>query len=288
MTEASEDAECITQSFPLHALAHDNAVPPPVPIHTEPVHAASTSAIGPARLAEAELLAPEDSVAHAEHALVKLEEARLALAAVRTVPKALEIGSLARALECYLQQCNASLELRNDATEIHLRASRRAGELLGDMAKNKGAATPSHDESASHPTLKQMGLNHNRSHRLQRLAAIPEPVFEMYIHKTRTSLLQLSANGLLRHGRPLDREQHRGMRAKAERGAAIRTAAWPQAVAQGDIANSIVTLVMGYVREALRDVPASVVKAGFAQAVGEITRQIEDVPEPLHERSEAP
>src|SRR5687768_17012084 len=74
-------------------------------------------ASGEARRVEAELLAPEDGVAHAEHALAKLEEARLALAAVHTIPEALEIDSLARALECYLRQCNASLELRNDATE---------------------------------------------------------------------------------------------------------------------------------------------------------------------------
>jgi hypothetical protein len=242
----------------------------------------------PVRRVEPELLAPEDGIAHAEHALAKLEEARLALATVHTMPEALEIRSLAQALHCYLRQCNASLELRNDATEIHLRASRRAGELLGDMAKNKGAATPSHDESASSPTLKQMGLDHNRSHRLQRLAAIPESDFETYIHKTRAFRLQLSANGLLRHGRPLECEKHRGMRARAERGATIRTEAWPHSVAPGDIADSIVTLVMGYVRDALKDVPASVVKAGFEQAVCKITRQIEDMPEPLHERSDAP
>jgi hypothetical protein len=240
-----------------------------------------------ARRVEAELLLPQDGVIHAESALIKLDEARLALAAVRSASEALEIVSITRAIQCYLQQRKESLELCNDAMEIHLRASRRAGELWAEMEKNKGAATPSHDESALPLTLKQMGLDHNRSHRLQRLAAISEPLFEGYIHRTRASRRPLSVNGLLRDAPPRDKQ--RSLRTRPERGVHSH-AAWPQqTAAQDDIAETIVTLVMDYVRGMLAGIPAVVIKTGLHQAVEAIHRHIDALPHPLtQERSDAP
>jgi len=43
------------------------------------------------------------------------------------------------------------------------------GELLGEMDLDKGAATPSQNEIASPQKLSDLGIDHNQSHRYQRM-----------------------------------------------------------------------------------------------------------------------
>lgn len=74
------------------------------------------------------------------------------------------------------------------AAEIKLRAERRAGEFLGEMDMNKGIRLdgknedgkfrPSHDGSTEPPTLSELGITHNQSSRLQKIASLPEETFE--------------------------------------------------------------------------------------------------------------
>lgn len=70
------------------------------------------------------------------------------------------------------------------ACEIRLRAERRAGQLLRETEKARGArepgtdrgATPSTDTRAS--TLRDFGISKGQSSRWQQLAAVPEGDFE--------------------------------------------------------------------------------------------------------------
>ena len=78
-------------------------------------------------------------------------------------------------------------ELLQWATEIKVRAERRAGEMMRDTEKNKGAAgnprgrgapnVQSQDVTA-HPTLADMGISKNESSRWQKLAAVSDEKFE--------------------------------------------------------------------------------------------------------------
>jgi hypothetical protein len=69
---------------------------------------------------------------------------------------------------------------RQKACEIRLRAERRAGQMLGEMDKAKGAreggtsqgSTPSRATSASPKPLASLGIFHDQSSRWQRLAAL--------------------------------------------------------------------------------------------------------------------
>ena len=249
----------------------------------------------PIRLVEAELLAPDHGSPGAERALVELTQVRRALAAVATVPEMVEIISRTRALQYYLQQCHESEELIREAMEINLRALRRAGEMLLAMEKNKGAATHSHDESAP-PTLAQMGLDHNQSSRLQRLARIPPAHFEAYLAATKAAHEKFSVNGLVRHHQAMKRQEKQAAESEPQPGATIDahpTAEAQEATVPPDpaasstdtrpaIAEEIVTRVMAYVQEALAEVPASVLQAGFEQAVEDIRQRIATLPGLAH------
>jgi hypothetical protein len=70
------------------------------------------------------------------------------------------------------------------ATEIKVRAERRAGELLRDMEKNPGVRTlgPSRVSAPSEsPTLDTLGITHKQSSRWQKLAAVPAEKFEQAV-----------------------------------------------------------------------------------------------------------
>jgi hypothetical protein len=79
----------------------------------------------------------------------------------------------------------SSNSLKAWATEINLRAKRKAGEMLAKMAKEgkrhsgKGNNKPKLLESDNAtPTLEDIGLNKYQSSSYQKLAAVPEEQFE--------------------------------------------------------------------------------------------------------------
>lgn len=234
------------------------------------------------RRVEAELLAPDHALAGQEQALAALSQARVALATLDTLPEALEIVSQARALGYYLRQRRESLELINEASEMNLWASRRGGDILRVMKKNKGAATPSHDESASPPTLKEMGIDHNQSSRLQRLAAIPEEVFQAYLRETKAKRGTISALGLVGYARKLERQpQSAPENAPQPDDSASPCLAAPPPQGCTGLAEEIVTLVTDCLQKALADHPASAVREGFEQAVTELRRRIDSLSDPV-------
>jgi hypothetical protein len=123
--------------------------------------------------------------------LTRYEAARFALAEAHRVDEVKGIHDQALALETYARQAKDT-ELLTHATEIRFRAERRAGELLAEMQKNKGARSqlrgdvpvggsapkPPTDET---PTLADLGLTKTQSSKWQKLAALPEEKFEIRV-----------------------------------------------------------------------------------------------------------
>jgi hypothetical protein len=84
-------------------------------------------------------------------------------------------------LEAYARQAKDT-EMLKHATEIRLRAERRAGELLADMPKHQGGRPEKtatdhgavfNTEIARPMTLAEMGVTDNQSSKWQKLASLP-------------------------------------------------------------------------------------------------------------------
>ena len=115
--------------------------------------------------------------------LVRYEAARQALAEAYRIDEVKDIRDKAVAMRMYALQAKDRV-LIDQATEIRLRAERRAGQLLQEMEKNKGARGSgsnqhelrSHDATA--PKLSELGINKSQSSRWQKLADIDDDAFE--------------------------------------------------------------------------------------------------------------
>ena len=106
------------------------------------------------------------------------------------------------ALAAYARQAKDT-DMITWATELKVRAERRAGELLKTMPKNVGANgskfTGSKKEPVKDltPTLKQQGISKKDSMRWQQLAAVPEEQFEAAIATRKSIGGSLSTAALL-------------------------------------------------------------------------------------------
>jgi len=130
--------------------------------------------------------------------LVHFDTARRELALASSIDEVKTIRDKAEAIRQYIKQQKGSFEMQNQAAEIKLRAERRAGEMLGEREKHKGAATPLHDERAlALPKLKELGISEIQSHRWQLEAEIPEEKFEQFIAETKAASDEITSRAAL-------------------------------------------------------------------------------------------
>jgi hypothetical protein len=124
-------------------------------------------------------------------ALVRYEAARRALAEVHRVDEAKEIRDKAVAMQAYARQAKDTT-LITHATEIRMRAERRAGELLRKMEKNQGAL-PGKTGRKGRPVLdstlklSDLGMTKSQSSRWQKLAALESDEFEIKVARASTA-----------------------------------------------------------------------------------------------------
>jgi hypothetical protein len=138
---------------------------------------------------------------HGTNPLVRYESARYALAECHAVDEVKVIHDKAMALQCYAKQAKDT-ELIEYATEIRLRAERRAGELLSRMEKAKGARgnpngrgakiVRSPNETAQPPTLAEMGITKQQSSQWQKFADLSASEFEAKVIKAKAKAARAS------------------------------------------------------------------------------------------------
>lgn len=139
--------------------------------------------------------------------LVRYEAARQALQAAHSVDEVKDIRDKAQAMAAYARQAKDTA-LVEWATEIKVRAERKAGEILKETAESGERATRargganigavSHDETPLPTTLDELGISRSQSSRWQKLAAIPEDKFEIAVAAAKDVAREVTTAGLLR------------------------------------------------------------------------------------------
>lgn len=137
--------------------------------------------------------------------LVRYEAARTALAECQRIDEVKDIRDKAEAMAAYARQAKDT-ELIQYATEIKVRAERRAGEMLASMPKAQGVKfngrdeegnfRQSHDDTAQ--TLADIGVSKVQSSRWQSLAGMSDEHFETAVATAKDTAGQVTTAFMLR------------------------------------------------------------------------------------------
>ena len=144
--------------------------------------------------------------------LVRYEQARTALAAVHSYDEVKDIMDQAERAAVYARQANDS-DLIKYATEIRVRAQRRAGEMLAVTEKSEGgrpSKTGTKEEPVcSAPTLEEIGVTKKQSSNWQALASMTDEHFEATVEAAKDTAGEVTTAFMLReakrakpHGKP--------------------------------------------------------------------------------------
>jgi len=127
--------------------------------------------------------------------LVRYDQARQALQLAHSVDEVKDIRDKAQAMAAYARQAKDT-QLVEWATEIKVRAERRAGELLAALPRlngKKGAA-------GILSTLERIDVPLVTAHRWQKLAAVPEEQFEQAVAAAKEIAGEVTTAAMLRLG----------------------------------------------------------------------------------------
>jgi len=119
--------------------------------------------------------------------LARLSQAVQMLATARTLDDFTAVRSMAQLAEEYARAQKLGDEAERHAREIRLRAARKAGEVLLKMREDGGRRRRGirhdlvRDESMLPPTLDDLGISSAQSWRWQRLALVPDDVFDDHV-----------------------------------------------------------------------------------------------------------
>lgn len=140
--------------------------------------------------------------------LIKYETARRALSEAVMFDEVMTIMNVAEQAALYAKQANDN-ELVEKATEIRVRAQRKAGEMLRKAAERgqratvatgveRGANRHSSQPATSVPTLAEIGVTKSESSRYQQLAAMPDDHFETAVATAKATAGEVTTAFMLR------------------------------------------------------------------------------------------
>ena len=130
--------------------------------------------------------------------LVRYDAARRALSDARSVDEVKDIRDKAQAMAAYARQAKDT-QLVEWATEIKVRAERRAGEMLRAMAETGQRERQGGDRAKSQAaTLVDLGVSKDQSARWQKLAAVSASKFEQAVAAAKEVAGEVTTAAMLR------------------------------------------------------------------------------------------
>lgn len=133
--------------------------------------------------------------------LATISEATRMLAQAKTLEDVRSIRDLAEAARVYARARDLGIEAQNQATEVRLRAERRAGELLAQASEAGQRVTGRPEKVSEAATLSDLGITRDQSSDWQAIAALPEPEFEAHIAATVAAGKPLTTAAAVRQSR---------------------------------------------------------------------------------------
>jgi hypothetical protein len=113
--------------------------------------------------------------------LKKIEQSKLAIREIKTLIEIKQIIDQGEALKAYVQSAKLSTELQAEVSELSARAKRRLGEISAKIQTRAGKRTDLvhvADEVTKEKTLSEIGVTKQYASEAEKLAKIPEKVFE--------------------------------------------------------------------------------------------------------------
>lgn len=133
--------------------------------------------------------------------LVRYEQARHALQLAHSVDEVKDIRDKAQAMAAYARQANDT-QLVEWATEIKVRAERKAGQMLAETVQHGGDRKSESASKSQAATLTDLGINKSQSSRWQKLAAVPEDKFEQAVAAAKEVAGEVTTAAMLRINQP--------------------------------------------------------------------------------------
>lgn len=148
-------------------------------------------------------------------ALVRYEAARLALSEAHRVDEVKDIRDKAEAMAAYARQAKDQ-ELILWATEIKVRAERKAGELLRETAERGERHHQGRVVADEKPTtLGDLGITANQSSRWQSLASMTDEHFETAVATAKETAGQVTTAFMLREAQKAKAAKGRPLKGKS-------------------------------------------------------------------------
>lgn len=134
--------------------------------------------------------------------LIRYEAARNALAEAHRIDEVKEIRDKAEAMAAYARQAKDQ-QLILWATEIKVRAERRAGEMLALAAQSgeRQRRGKPHSDGPKPTTLGDLGISDNQSSRWQSLASMSDEHFETAVATAKDTAGQVTTAFMLRESK---------------------------------------------------------------------------------------
>ena len=156
-------------------------------------------------------------------ALAKLSAATTALAQAKTLEDVKQIMDIAEAARTYARAAKLGLEAANHAAEVKLRAERKAGELLAELAAQSKEgqrrenqytvqtfqAGMSANDTPYRTVLTENDIAPTTAHRWQTVATVPDEIFEEHVATVQQEQRELTGAELLALAKKLKREVNR-------------------------------------------------------------------------------